>query len=61
LRRREGQHGFLAPGLLPFFLHAHRVPEISRGILCAPTHYLFPLAGDRPGLKVVNASTRQPA
>lgn len=34
--------GYLSTGLIPFFVHAHRVPEISGGLLYSPSRYLLP-------------------
>lgn len=45
-------NGLLSPGMLPFWVHAYRVPELHQGRLPAePDRYLLPLEG-RPNVLV---------
>ena len=43
--------GCIAPGLMPFWMHAHRVPEITQGLRCTLTRYLTYAKHDPNALK----------
>jgi lipopolysaccharide biosynthesis glycosyltransferase/predicted O-methyltransferase YrrM len=44
--------GNLAPGLLPFWIHAQAVPELTQGLAADPRTYLLPLAENPDGLQL---------
>jgi hypothetical protein len=43
--------GSIAPAMIPFWAHAHRVPEITQGRLYNPTRYLLPIDGQPDSLR----------
>jgi lipopolysaccharide biosynthesis glycosyltransferase/predicted O-methyltransferase YrrM len=53
--------GSIAPGLIPFWVHAHAVPEITQGILYNPTRYLLPVDGDPTSARVQRLEQRMPS
>jgi len=44
--------GFIATGIIPFWVHAQRVPEAAEALIGKPTKYLFPIEGNREALVV---------
>jgi lipopolysaccharide biosynthesis glycosyltransferase len=52
--------GALAPGLIPFWAHARRVPELMAGRLGSPSKYLFPVEGMPDSLKVERLTPAKP-
>jgi lipopolysaccharide biosynthesis glycosyltransferase len=50
--------GNLAPGLLPFFIHAYRVRELSEGLLYEAQRYLLPVDGNADALTMMRVDGR---
>lgn len=44
--------GFMATGIIPFWIHAQRVPEAAQALAGKPTKYLFPVEGNPETLVV---------